>query len=341
ANQWVVLHQIGTARSGPLDSTRTGADGRYKFRYQAAADTAAIYFATTLHGGIVYPTAPFRSDAVSGDEATITVFDTTSGPVAIKRGGRHLIIGAQQPNGRRPIGEVYDLENDTTVTVIARDSLTPLYTVHVPSDIANFRVNGAGEFGGGALARRGNDVGVYAPLSPGIRQFAFTYELPGNAFPLAIPMEAPTGVLEILIEDPTAEVRAPSLREVAPQSMEGRTFRRFLAQDLPPNAILRVNVPRIPTADRQKIYLGVALALLAAMLAALAYAALRPRRARVAVVATAPAPARRSHDLVRAIADLDDEFGSSSGETRGEYEARRAALKAELANALAAERSPT
>src|SRR6185503_20707153 len=104
-----------------------------------------------------------------GDEATITVFDTASGPVPIKVGGRHLIIGARQPNGLRPVGEVYDLENDSTVTLIARDSTTPVFTTHVAGDATNFRVNGSGEFGAGAVSRRGTTVGIYAPLSPGIR----------------------------------------------------------------------------------------------------------------------------------------------------------------------------
>lgn len=340
AQQWVVLHRLGNDRSGPLDSARTNADGRYAFRFTTSGDSSAIYFATTSHGGIVYPSAPFRSPVVSGDAATLTVFDTTSGPVPVKRGGRHLIVGAPQANGRRPIGEVYDLENDSTLTVIARDSTTPVYTVRLPNDAANFRVNGSGEFGAGAMTRRGADVGLYAPLSPGIRQFAFTYELPAKAFPLVLPAEVATGVFEILIEDPAADVRAPSLREVEPANMEGRTFRRFLANDVPANAVVRVSIPRVATADRERIYLVIALVFLAAMGMALVYAARRSRRSRPEPVVAAPAEPR-SRVLVRAIADLDDAFGSApfTPEARADYDARRASLKAELADALAVERS--
>ncbi|HEY9228923.1 MAG TPA: hypothetical protein VIP11_19890, partial [Gemmatimonadaceae bacterium] len=213
ANQWVVLHHLSPGRSGPIDSMRTDARGQYAFRYHAApGDTAAIYFATTAHGGIVYPTAPLRSMRISGDEALITVFDTASGPVPIKVGGRHLIIGAPQANGRRPVGEVYDLENDSTVTLISRDSVTPVYSVHLPERAEAFRLNSSGEFGSGAISRNGSTVSLFAPLSPGIRQFAFTYELPAKAFPLTLPAEKPTGVFEILIEEPAAEIRAPALR---------------------------------------------------------------------------------------------------------------------------------
>jgi hypothetical protein len=345
ANQWVVLHRLvaDRSKSGPIDSTRTDAKGRYTFRYSGALDSATMFFATTSHGGIVYPTSPFRSERVSGDDATLTVFDTTSGRVALKVGGRHLIVGAAQPNGNRPVGEVFDLENDSTVTAIARDSVTPIYAIHIPSAATNFRANGGGAFAGGAMSRSGSTVGLYAPVSPGLRQFAFTYDLPANAFPLTIAAESPIGVFEILVEDPKAEVRAPSLREMAPESMEGRTFRRFLAQDLAQGAVVRVNLPRIAIADRQRIYLVVALSLLGLMVVALIFAARRPRLVRVAPVIPPPVPEARSQTLARAIVELDDSFDAvtTTENARAEYESRRAALKAQLSDALAAERGST
>jgi hypothetical protein len=343
ANQWVVLHRLvaDRSKSGPIDSVRTDAKGRYAFRYGGALDSATMFFATTAHGGIVYPTSPFRSSRVSGDDATITVFDTTSGPVALKVGGRHLIVGAAQANGTRPVAEVFDIENDSTVTAVARDSVTPIYTIHIPSAATNFRTSAGGQLAGGAVSRSGTSVGLFAPISPGLRQFAFTYDLPAKAFPLSIPTESRTDVFEILVEDPKAEVRAPSLREVAPEAMEGRVFRRFLAQDLAAQAVVRVNLPRIAIGERQRIYLVVGLSLLALMLVALIFAARRPRAARVApVVSATPPPELRSQSLVRAIVELDDSFDTvtTTGEARAEYELRRAALKAELSDALAAER---
>jgi hypothetical protein len=345
ANQWVVLHRLvaDRSKSGPIDSMRTDAKGRYSFRYAGAPDSATIFIATTSHGGIVYPSSPFRSTRVSGDDATLTVFDTTSGKVPLKLGGRHLIVGASQPNGTRPVAEVFDLENDSTVTVIARDSVTPIYAIHIPQNATNFRANGGAAFAAGAVTRTGTTVGLFAPVSPGLKQFAFTYDLPAKAFPLTIPTESPTEVFEVLVEDPKAEVRAPSLREVAPQSLEGRTFRRFLAQDLAPKAEVRVNLPRIAIADRQRIYLIVGLTLLGLMVVALLFAVRRPRVARVAPAIPAAVPEPRSQTLVRAIVELDDSFDTvtTTGDAREEYESRRAALKAQLSDALAAERNTT
>jgi hypothetical protein len=343
ANQWVVLHRVGRDRSGPLDSMRTSASGTFAFRYHATGDSSAIYFATTSYGGIVYPTSPFRGPVVSSGDASIIVFDTTSGPVAIKVGGHHIIIGGPQANGRRPVGEVYDLENDSTVTAIARDSVTPVWAAQIPASATAFQLNTNGDLGTGAVTRRGETVGVFVPLSPGIRQVAFTYELPSNAFPLSIPVAQPTGVLEILVQEPLATVRAPSLREVPPANAEGRVFRRFIAQQVMPNAVLRVDVPRVTPAERQWIYGIVLSVLVVAMVGALVVAVRRGRRTAslAPTPIVAPAPERRSQALVRAIATLDDDFDRAENPddaVRAEYRSARATLKQELAEALAAER---
>ena len=341
-NQLVVLHRVGRDRSGPLDSMRTSARGEYSFRYRPTGDSSAIYFATTQYGGIVYPTAPFRGWDVSGEDASIIVFDTTSAPIPIKVGARHVIIGEPQANGHRPIGEVYDLQNDTTVTVIARDSVTPVWATDVPAAATRFQLNANGNLAAGAMTKRGSTVGLFAPVSPGIRQVAFTYELPTSAFPLRITAGKPTGVLEVLVQEPTARVEAPSLREVPAVSADGRTFRRFLAQDLPAGAVLRVEVPRLTIAERETIYRIVLYLLLAGMVVALAYAARRGKRMRPEV-AVLPVPETRSRLLVRAIATLDVDFdragvGATDPGAREEYQSARASLKRELVEVLAAER---
>ena len=347
ANQWVILHRVGPDRAGPLDSVRTAADGRFSIRYRASGDSSALYFASTSYGGVAYFTPPLRLPIVRGDDAALTVFDTTSGPVAIKVGGHHIIVGAPQPNGRRPIGEVYDLENDSTVTLVARDSATPLWRASLPASAVAFQLNPSGDLAPGAITRQGSTVGLLAPLSPGIRQFAFTYELPSNAFPLRVSLERPTAILEILVQEPTARVQGPRLREGAPVSAEGRTFRRILGQDLPANAVVQIDVPRVIGGEREKVYVGVAAALLAAMALALVVAARRSRlRPRVAFGAdVAPPPAEsRSRVLAREIAALDTEFerrAAPDEQTRSAYEARRLALKRELGDALAEERRGT
>jgi hypothetical protein len=340
ANQWVVLHRVGPDHAGPLDSVRTAASGHFRLQYRPSGDTTALYFASTSYGGVAYFTSPLRAPVVSGDDGSITVFDTTSGPVVIKVGGRHLIIGAPQANGRRPVGEVYDLENDSTVTLIARDTLSPVWSVHVPPQATAFQVNTSGDVAAGAIAHRGTSVGMFAPLSPGIRQLAFTYELPADAFPLSIPAERTTGVLELLVQEPSAKIAGATLHEMAPVTADGRIFRRFLAQDVPANTVIAVDLPKIIGAEREKVYIGVAITVLLAMTVALVFAA-RRRRPRFAAAA-ASVPESRSQRLIRELAGLDAAFEQSApsegSPAHAEYVARRTTLKAELADALAADR---
>lgn len=340
ANQWVVLHRVGRDRAGPVDSTRTAANGRFHIRYRVTGDSSALYFVSTKYGGVAYFAPPLRAPIVRGDDASITVFDTTSNPVAIQLGGRHVVIGSVQPNGRRPVVEVYDLKNDSTVTLVPRDSVTPVWIAHVPPAAEDFRLNATGDLANEAITRRGSTVGLFVPLSPGLRQLAFNYELPSESFPLSLSVEHPTGVFELMLQEPTARVQAGgvSMRQMAPVSAEGRIFRRFLAQDLEANAVVTIDIPRLIGAERQRVYAGVGISILIAMLLALVFASRRslPRLARRGRVLP-PSPSRA---LLRSIATLDAERERTTMDdaARAAYESKRAALKAELTDVLAAEK---
>jgi hypothetical protein len=336
---WVILHRVGSDTAGALDSIRTSTRGAYGFRYRPFGDSSAIYFVSASYGGIAYFT-PLHREIVSGDDATITVFDTTSRAITIHVGGRHVIIGAPQANGRRPIGEVYELLNDTTVTLVARDS-TPLWTARIPPRAEGFQLNAGTDLAPGAVTRRDDVIGLFAPLSPGVRQLPFTYELPGSAFPLDIRVDRPTGILELLVQEPAAKVTGPRLEEVAPVNTEGRTLRRFLARDVPPGSTFHVDLPALSGVTRTTLMFSIAAALAAAMLAALGLTRARRESSRRPVSVAVPAPSSPSETLLRAIAALDLEFEQStdrSDAAQREYAARRAALKAQLAVALAGER---
>src|SRR5215831_1929703 len=337
-NQWVVLHRVGPDHAGPLDSVRTTAKGTYAMQYRASGDTSALYFTSTSYGGVAYFTSPLRSLNATGDDARLTVFDTTSGPVPIGVGGRHIIVAAAGPGGTRPVGEVYDLENDSTVTLVARDSTTPLWSTHIPAEARGARTNAGGTIAASAMTFHDGVAGLYAPLSPGFRQVAFSYDLPTKSFPLSIPLERPTGLLEIMVEDARARVAAPHLREVAPVNADGRTFRRFLAQDLDANTVVRIDVPSAGGVKPERVDLGVGAAIAAAMLVALLFATRRSFRSARPAPVNAEAP---SSVLARRIAELDESFEhgtSRNGAERETYESRRQELKRQLADAMAGER---
>jgi hypothetical protein len=214
--------------------------------------------------------------------------------------------------------------------------------VPLPAGAQGFRV-GQGDVSPEAVTLDSGLARVYAPFAPGLKQFSYSYTLPESRFPLAIPLQAPTSVLEVLLEDPTATATAARLTEVNPVSVEGRNFKRFLAQEVPANAVLSVTVPTAPRGPGRGTLIALLIGTLgAAMLLALARAVTRRPAVRAAGATTASgaadAPSTSVARLAREIADLDAQFArgpAPADEARDAYQARRAELKARLADALA------
>jgi len=155
---------------------------------------------------------------------------------------------------------------------------------------------------------------------------------------MTVRVDRPTGVLELLVQEQNASVQGPRLEEVAPVATEGRTFRRFLAKDIKVDASYRIDVPAITASERNSVILVVGAIIAVAMLASLAVAV---RRRSPLIPRPSPVVPRPSGRLLQEIAELDDAFERApqhSDAARADYESRRATLKAQLAEALAAER---
>lgn len=342
--EYVVLHRVGTDRAAPLDSVRSGRDGRFRFRYQRTGDAQALYFVSARYEGIAYFSPPLRADTVRGEDADIIVYGTTRDTATLRSQGRHLVVSA--PRGaEREIAEVFELENTGFRTIIARDSTHPLWSIGLPDDARNPSV-APGDVAAAAIVFRNGRAELYAPISPGVRQFVVTYGLPIGTTALSIPVERELAVLEVLLEEPRGTVDGAGLREVAPAPIEDRQFHRFLAQDPPANAVVRVTVPAPVSQNRSVVWvLGAAVAVI--MLAALAIWLLRRRRAAPMHTPGGAHPATTQSQVDRLIADLatlDARFEreqNPSADTRAAYQRDRAHLKSRIVAALADEDRPS
>jgi hypothetical protein len=329
----VTIHRVGPDSAGPLDSMRTDAHGAYRFTYRRFGDPTAIYFAASVYDGIAYFSAPFRGGAVRGDDAEIVVFDTTTQPVRITVQGHHLVIGAPRPTGLRDIVEVYEISNDTVVTAIGRDSLTPVWTAPLPKGATGFTA-GQGDVSASSLQRRGDSVALLAPFSPGVKQLSFSYALDQRAFPWTFTLDRQNGLLEVLLEEPGAQVRSPSLRSQGNATTQGRTFKRFLAQNPPAGERVRIDVPSTAFAARSTLVAAVAVGIMVAMIGALWIAYRRGRVSRPSMARTQPEESVAT--LASAIAALDARRDAKDPTLSSvAYDAERAALKARLAAKLA------
>ena len=329
---WATLHRVGPDGGAPLDSMRTRGGGVYEFRYRTRPGDDAVYFVSASHGGIAYFSPPLDAGSASGDGAEITVFDTTSSPIPIQVRGRHLVVSAVA-EGRREIIEVYELSNDSSLTLVAPDTATPTWSAVLPEAAEDFDV-GESDVAEAAVQFEKGRLRVFAPIAPGLKQIAVSYVLPGTAFPVSIPIERATPVLEVLIEDPAGSATGAGVVEVDPVSAEGRTFRRFLAADAPASGVLILRMPRAARFGRGTYLSIVLLAIGTAMLIVLARSFSRRRPLVPGRIDLPDDPDR----LAREVAALDAAFErmpAPTDEARAAYQARRQELKQRLAAALA------
>ena len=336
ARQWVIVHGIGAAGGRAIDSVRTGSNGAFRIAYPRT-DTTAQYFISTVHHGIAYVSGVL-SAAATADEATLSVFDTTSAPIPLVVRGRHILVFAPADNPRRRVAEIYDISNDSTVTRIARDGQPPIWTAGLPARAEEFS-SGPEVMSNESIVLEQGRVAAYAPVAPGLKRIAFTYALPPEAFPARFPIDHATDVFELLIEDREGVVAGPGLEETAPTNIEGRVFRRFQAQTVAPPAVVTVSVPRAPAPSR-RTNVGLVIALGVISAAAIAFALRRSRSRRLVLQAPPVAIALESEAdrLAREIAALDAAFeqGERSDMERATYQRERDLLKRRLAERLAA-----
>jgi 5-hydroxyisourate hydrolase-like protein (transthyretin family) len=273
AGMTVTLHRVGSDAQGPLDSIRTDAHGRFSFHYKKTGSDDAIYFVSGMYRGIAYFTPPLQKPDVSGLDAEITVFDTTSRHVPVSVRGHHLVISAVDANGMRSIVEVYDLVNDSSVTKVATGNglaqavwsapLLPGATGAAARD---------GDFPTAAISFAEGRVSVYAPFAPGLKQVGIDYSLPARQFPLEIPVMYPTGVLEVMLEEKSGTAKGAGLKEVDPVNVEQRGFRRFLASDAPLNSVATIDLPPPPAQTDPRYLVVLTFIIGAVMIAVLARA---------------------------------------------------------------------
>lgn len=332
----VTVHRVGPDGAGPLDSVRTSADGSFRVSYRRSGSDEAVYFAAAVYKGIAYFSAPLHAGVTHGDEAEITVFDTTSKRIPFTIQGHHIVVSGPGPDGARKIVEVYELSNDTVVTVIGRDSASAVWSAPIAKGARRFQ-GGQGDIAPDALALRDGRVQLHASFGPGVKQLSYSYELPERAFPLEYTLEQQTGVLEVLLEEPSAQARSASLRSQGSATTSGRTFKRFLAQGAPAGEKLRIDIASTGLGARASVVTALAVLIVLAMGGAFALAMQR-RRPRGAAVAPVVSPAE---SLIAAIASLDARY--EAGElamSAEEYAAERARLKGDVAAALAATDQP-
>ena len=326
----IVAHRIAMREQGPLDSLRADARGAFRFRI-AKPDTGSMYVVSTRYAGIGYFSEPFSvKDRAGADTIRLAVYDTATAGAPLDVAVRHLVISAPGGDGSRDVLDIVQVGNPGETTRVPRDSTTPTWHMKLPRGIAGFRV-GEGEVPNSAVVQAGDSIVVSAPFPPGLKQVVITYVVPRDLKTLRVPLDQPTRRLELLIEDSSASATGANLAVANPLTIQGRRFRRFSASSIRAGETAAITFGG--TASRNLGWLAVALS--AVLLGAGGYIAAQRRRSGASVAE----PEAAGDALLRQIVALDERYAARQGETApaewADYQAKRAALKAQLAGRLA------
>lgn len=339
AGVWVVLHRVGSDTAGPVDSVRSGRRGEFAMQYRQLGDERTIYFVSAQYAGIAYFSPPLPPGGSTEDEGEIIVYDTASAGIPLRVQGRHVVLSAVGMDGARDVVEVYEIVNETDRTLISPDDVRPTWSGTLPGAATDVRI-GEGDVAAEAVQISPGTVDVLAPMAPGLKSFSLAYRLPASAFPLRLAIDSGVALLEVLLEDPAVEISGAGLAATEPVNIEGRLFRRFMAENVAAGSVVQARVSALDD-SRRTLYVAIVLiAVMAAMLVALARAFSRRGAGATTPVAVGPPMPRSADALAREIAALDQEIERkppTDREMREAFEARRAALKDALARALADE----
>ena len=332
ANTRVTLHRVGRDAAAPIDSLLTDAAGRYTFRYRHSGDSTALYFVSALRGGVAYFTAPLRDLHVEGDAATVLVFDTTSARLPLRVRGRHLVVGSPDSTGMRKFVEVYEISNDSVFTRIA-STTSGTFDARLPAGATDVAA-GDGEVSAEAMQTGGDRVRIIAPIAPGVKQFSFSYKMPSRVTAVTLPVDDSTMVLEVLLEEPVGTAAGAGLKAVANAASGGRSFRRYLAQDVAASTIALT----LPATARVTASLRLAIAVTVVGVVLLIGFARAFKRRGAAPGVWSVQGAESVAELERVVTDLDDAFAriaTPTADQRADQFQARAHLKARLAAAVA------
>ncbi|HSE26847.1 MAG TPA: hypothetical protein VLA95_01360 [Gemmatimonadales bacterium] len=204
----VVLHRVSREAQGPVDSVRSGPDGRFALR--APLDSTAVYLVSAQWAGVAYFARPVpAAEARRGAAVTVTVADSSSAqPVHVI--GRHLVVGAPEEGITRQVIEVIRLRNPGPASRVAPDSLSPSFVLPLPAGAVEL-IAAEGDFSGRAVELRDGRLEITAPIPPGDAQMLVTYHLDAEG-DAALAFTSAVDSVEVLLEEPGATAEAPWLR---------------------------------------------------------------------------------------------------------------------------------
>lgn len=295
-----------------MDSVSADRNGAFELRVpEASAEGGEVYFASVRWDGVLY-----FGDPITSVTDPDTLYVVQAYPAAGSSGGsaplplqvRNLFLESAESGAGWRVTDFYQLRNASSATHVSSES-GPTWSYPLPPGAVEFAV-GQSDLDPRAATLSSGRVHVSAAFPPGERVYVLHYRVPSDR--LSVPMEGPTGSMELLIREPAGEVSVLGLAAADPVDFDGTTYRRFAGRELAPATVVVQRGDAVPFISRLPF-----LAAVLAMALALAGAVLAVRAPSAPAV---PAAAARRQAMIQ-IAELDE--ARVAGQVASEEYARR------------------
>jgi hypothetical protein len=301
----------------------TDANGNFRFEGVPMDQPHLFYEVSAEHNGIVFSEWAMADPASTALSIPLTIYESTDNPAAITVDAMHTII--RRYRDALLVFQLYVYSNSSDRIYISPtavgDGRRASVSVLLPPNAQDV-VFEEDELGTRFVAV-GSGVYDTEYVLPGQQSHvvSFSYILPPDTREIALPITYATARVNVLAE-PGIRVRSPALTAAGTQTIEDVSYNAYTGADLAPGETLSLRIRAPGEGDSTAlIVLGVGAAL--AIVGSGAYWGIRRRTRAVGLTA-------RQGALIRQIAELDEAF-EAERINRLDYEARRADLKAALA----------
>jgi hypothetical protein len=110
-------------------------------------------------------------------------------------------VSAPDPTGIRNVADLVLVENATTLTRLAGDSLRPVWRMLLPHGADGIEM-GESDFAAEAITHHGDTLVLNASVPPGNREFTLTYRVPAGSRRFEIPVDHGVASADVLSEEP-------------------------------------------------------------------------------------------------------------------------------------------
>jgi mono/diheme cytochrome c family protein len=313
-------------------TTPVAANGSFRFTNLPMDNPDSAYVVSVIYNGVEFANGIRVDPAVSSVDLPITIYEPTTDPSVITVDAMHFVI-RDHPDALL-IVQLYVFSNSSDRVFVSSDPISGGrrggVAIALPEGAYGVQFE-EGELGG-RFVLAGDLIYDLQQMTPGSRSHTVivSYFLPADgAREITVPLLYQTSQITVLAPE-GRQISSSQLNPAGSEVISGAAYSKYLGQNLSPGSMLSFTVrPALSGRTTLQIVLGVALGVVVIGGAVLLIVQRRRWSAGEAEEGLQP----EVEALIRQIAELDQAFEAGKL-NRFEYEARRADLKATLAEKM-------